>query len=174
MSVLDRLLNWGPFFRVRRNHGLEHATLQVLAEKRPGLRMAGYSDTHGFWLIGEIETERVRDAVGLALARLCAGENSLAVHSHCGTNLVTTGFLAGTFAWLGMLGTGRNMRERWERLPFIITLVTLGVFLSQPLGPYLQARVTTSPAAQGMGVLRIERRQRGDMPVHRVYTQFQK
>jgi hypothetical protein len=169
---MDRLLKWEPFYRIRRNHALEHATLQVLAEKNPGLRMAGYSDPKGFWLVGSIETAQVEEAAAEALSRLQGGEQSLAIHPHCGTNLVTTGFMAGSFAWLGMLGAGRNTRDRVERLPFIITLVTLAVFLSQPLGPFLQSKVTTSPAAQGMSLLRIERSQRGDMPMHRVLTRF--
>jgi hypothetical protein len=172
MSSFDQILDWGPVARIRRNHGLEHATLQVLAERVPGLRMAGYSDQHGFWLIGQAETDQVIAAAELALARLNGGEHTLAIHPHCGTNLVTTGLLAGSFAWLGMLSAGRNLRERIERLPFIITLVTLAVFISQPLGPYLQARVTTSPAVQGMSILRVERSQRGEMPMFHVITRF--
>jgi hypothetical protein len=172
MSILDSFLHWEPFFRIRRNHALEHATLQVLAEKNPTLRMAGYSDVNGFWLIGQIETAQIREAAEEALSRMKGGEHSLAIHPHCGTNLVSTGFLAGSFAWLGMLGAGRNPRERLERLPFIITLVTLAVFLAQPLGPFLQAQVTTSPATPGMAVVSIERSQRGDAPMHRVITRF--
>lgn len=171
MSFFEQVIK-EPFSRIRRNHALEHATLQVLAEKNPGLRMAGYSDSNGFWLIGQIETAQVQGAAEEALQRMKGGEQSLAIHPHCGTNLVTTGFLAGSFAWLGMLGSGRSMRDRLERLPFVITLVTLGVFLAQPLGPFLQAQVTTSPATPGMRLLRIERSQRGEMPMHRVLTRF--
>jgi len=168
MSALDRVLNWGPFSRVRRNHALEHATLQVLAEKNPKLRMAGYSDTKGFWLIGQIETASVEEAVQQALARLKGGEHSLAIHPNCGTNLVTTGFLAGSFAWLGMLGAGRSLRERCERWPMIVSLVTLAVMAAQPLGPLMQQHVTTSAAQQGTEIIKIERVQRGDVPLHRV------
>jgi hypothetical protein len=71
-----------------------------------------------------------------------------------------------------MCGMGRNQRERFERLPFVIILATLAVFLSQPLGPFLQARVTTLPVTKEMGLLWVERIQRGDVPVHRVYTHF--
>lgn len=168
MSALDQVLNWGPFSRVRRNHALEHATLQVLAERNPKLRMAGYSDTKGFWLIGQIETANVEEAVHQALTRLKGGEHSLAIHPNCGTNLVTTGFLAGSFAWLGMLGAGRNQRERWERWPMIVSLVTLAVMAAQPLGPYMQQHVTTSAAQQGTEIIKVERVQRGDVPLHRV------
>ena len=172
MSVFDRILNWEPFSRTRRNHALEHATLQVLAEKNSRLRLAGYSDPRGFWLLGQIETDQVEDGVRQALTRLQSGEHRLAIHPNCGTNLVTSGLMAGVFAWLGMQGVGRNARDRVERLPLVITLVTLAMVLSQPLGPMVQERVTTSPAAQGMEILRIERLQRGDVPLHRVLIRF--
>jgi hypothetical protein len=172
MSVLDRVSKMGPFSRVRRNHALEHATLAVLTEKNPRLRMAGYSDPKGFWLVGEIETEQVDEAVHQALDRLRGGEHNLAIHPFCGTNLVTTGFLAGAFAWLGMLGAGRTSRDKFERLPLVISLVTLGMMVAQPLGPKVQERVTTSHDTQGMHVTSIERVKRGDVPLHRVLTQF--
>lgn len=172
MSLLDAVLDWGPFSRVRRNHALEHATLQVLAEKNPRLRMAGYSDHKGFWLIGQIETQQVEEGVWQALRRLQGGESQLAIHPNCGTNMVATGLLAGSFAWLGMLGAGRNFRERIERLPLVISLVTIAVILSQPLGPLLQARVTTSAAAQDLKIMSVERVRRGETPMHRVLTAF--
>lgn len=172
MSTLEKFLSWGPFARVRRNHALEHATLAVLTEKNPALRMAGYSDPGGFWLIGEIETKQVEDGVRQALERMRGGEHNLAIHPYCGTNLVTTGFLAGGLAWLGMLGAGRSTRDRVERLPMVISLVTLGMMLAQPLGPKVQRSVTTSADMRGMEVLRVERSRRGDTPVHRVFTRF--
>ncbi len=169
MSVLD----WGPFSRVRRNHALEHATLQVMAEKNPRLRMAGYSDPNGFWLVGEADTAEIEESARQALDRLRGGESNLAIHPHCGTNLVTTSLLAGAAAWIGMLGAGRTTRDRLERLPMVISLVTLTMMASQPLGPYVQEHVTTSASPQGMErmqILKIERTQRGDVPLHRVLT----
>ena len=170
MSVLDQIFNKGAFALVRRNHALEHATLAVLSEKNPRLRMAGYSDPKGFWLAGEIETEKVEEAVQEALQRMRGGEANLAVHPHCGTNLVTTGFLAGALAWLGMLNSGRSYRDRAERLPLVISLVTLGMMVAQPLGPKVQEHVTTSPDMDGMEIIRIERSKKGDVHLHRVLT----
>jgi hypothetical protein len=172
MSAKSQILDFGAFSRVRRNHALEHATLQVMAETNPQLRMAGYSDPRGFWLIGEAETADIEAGVRQALDRLNGGESSLAVHPNCGTNLVTTGFLAGAFAWLGMISGGRTTRDRLERLPMVISLVTLGMLVAQPLGPYIQAHVTTDAATQGMEIVKIERMKRGDVPLHRVITQF--
>jgi hypothetical protein len=172
MSNFEQVLDWGPFSRIRRNHALEHATLQVLSEQNPKLHMAGYSDPRGFWLVGDVDTVLIEQAVQQALARLNGGEASLAVHPNCGTNLVTTGFLAGAFAWLGMLGAGRSTRDRVERLPMVISLVTLAMLAAQPVGPFVQKHVTTSPDTKRMSVSRVERTQRGDVALHRVTTQF--
>lgn len=172
MSVFDQILNWGPFFKVRRNHALEHATLQVMAEKNPRLRAAGYSDPQGFWLMGNLETSEVETSVHEALSRLQGGEHNLAIHPNCGTNMVATGFLAGSFAWLGMLGAGRSWRDRAERWPLIVSLVTLAMILSQPVGPYLQAHVTTAAATHGAEIMKITKTQRGEMPVHRVLVKY--
>lgn len=171
-TTLDQVLNWGPVSRVRRNHALEHATLQVLAEKDHNLRMAGYSDPKGFWLLGEIETSKVEEAVQQALTRLRSGESNLAIHPNCGTNLVTTGFIAGALAWLGMLTADRNQRDRWERLPMVMSLATIGMLLAQPVGPYIQKHVTTDAASGDLEVIGIERTKRGDVPLHRVLTRF--
>jgi len=161
-----------PFSRVRQNHALEHATLQVLAEKNSNLKMAGYSDANGFWLLGNVETHQVEAGVQEALTRMRNGEHDLAIHPNCGTNLVASGFIAGAAAWLGMLGAGRSSRERFERLPLIMSLVTVAMMVAQPVGPFLQARVTTSPPPPGSEVIRVERSMRGDVPLHRVLTRY--
>lgn len=171
MSFFEDVIK-GRVAHVRNNHALEHATLSILAERDPSLRLAGYSDAGGFWILGNVETGRIEQAVGEALTRLRGSEPHLAIHPHCGTNLVTTGFLAGGFAWLGMLGAGRSTRDRVERLPVIISLVTLAVAASQPLGPLMQRKFTTQTPPANMRVHGIERRMRGDVPLHRVATRF--
>lgn len=167
---MGSLLDWGPFSRVRRNHALEHATLQVLAEQNHALRLAGYSDPDGFWVVGGVSTEELQAAVDQALARLNQGESNLAIHPYCGTNLVASGMLAGSLAWLAMLGTGKELRQKVDRFPVVLTLVTLGLLLAQPLGPFLQARVTTAAQPGGLHVTAIHPGRRGEMPTHRVLT----
>ena len=176
MSGSFNLLSLGPVSHVRRNHALEHATLQVLARTNPFLRLAGYSNVGGFWVVGEISTDMLAVAVQEALARLRAGEIGLAIHPHCGTNFVASGFLAGVAAWVGMLGTGSGFRRKAERLPIVISLVTLTIILANPLGPLLQAKITTEPNIGALEVVRIERTVRNDrtvrqqVPIHRVVT----
>ncbi|MCX6078646.1 MAG: DUF6391 domain-containing protein [Chloroflexi bacterium] len=133
----------------RRNHALEHATIHILSARFPGRAMAGHSNPTGFFLIGDLPTEDVREAVTEALTRLQNGEYNLAIHEGCGTNYVVTGGLAALFAFVGMSGT-RNNRERLERLPLVMLLSILAFMLSRPLGPALQMRVTTQPDPGGM------------------------
>ena len=66
--------------RVRRNHGLEHATLHILSQRYPKRSLAGHSDTGGFWILGDVSIEDVYEAVEEALSRLRNGEKHLAVH----------------------------------------------------------------------------------------------
>jgi hypothetical protein len=167
MSILD----WGPLSRIRRNHGLEHAALQILARRQPGRRLAGYSDARGFWVIGSVRTEDLRAAVNEALGRLEGGESRLAVHPNCGTNFAVSGLMAGSAAWLAMLGVKGNFRKHLEHWPVVITLVTLVLILTHPLGPLVQERLTTDGRPRGMRVVGIILRGSGDIPVHRILTE---
>lgn len=163
------LLDQGAVSRIRRNHGLEHATIHVLSRLRPQARMAGHSDPGGFWLLGELSTEDVQLAVEEALARLRAGERGLAIHPNCGTNLVTAAAaagLGGAFAF----GGARNDRERLERLPLAILFSMGALLLARPLGTRLQQRVTTSGVPGDLHVVEIRRSQRGKLTAHRVIT----
>lgn len=153
----------------RRNHALEHATIHILAARHPDRHFAGHSNPTGFFLLGNVSTDEVEAAVRQALTRLRAGERELAVHAGCGTNFASTALLAGSLAWMPLSGA-RSWRRRLWLLPFAIVFGLLGYALSQPLGPWLQAHITTEA---DMGALRIEAvlpvRSNG-ISVHRVIT----
>jgi len=165
------LLAYPPISRVRRNHGLEHATLFVLAERRPGRSLAGHSDFRGFWIIGDVETAELTSAVNDALQRLNTGQSHLAVHPFCGTNLATAGVLAGGAAALAMFGAGRRWRDKLDRLPLAISLATLALLFAQPLGMTLQREVTTSGVPGALRVVSITPQVRGQIKAHRVLTE---
>ena len=156
--------------RVRRNHGLEHATLHVLAERFPSRPFGGHSDFRGFWIVGEIDTQDLADAVDEALQRLNAGEHHLAIHPDCGTNFVTSGAMAAGGALIGMLGVGKSKTDKLERLPLSITLATLALVAAQPLGLKLQGALTTDGHPRGLRVVEIMQRPRGGIMAHRVGT----
>jgi uncharacterized protein YqhQ len=170
-NSLGSVLEYPVISRVRRNHGLEHATLHILSQRHPKLPLAGHSDTRGFWVLGEVSTEDVTSAVQEAMQRMQAGEHNLAVHPNCGTNFVTSGVLASLAAFVAMFGAGRRLRDRLERLPLAASLATIALIVSQPLGLRLQERVTTSGELAGLQVVQITPSRRGRMQAHRVLTQ---
>jgi len=98
------------------------------------------------------------------------GERYLAIHAACGTNFAAAGFVAGLLAWLGIAGA-KNKREKVERLPLVIALATLGLILSQPLGPVIQARITTSGDPGDLAIVDVSLNRFGRLTIHRVITQ---
>ena len=166
MTILDLPI----LSRIRRNHGLEHATLSLLSQRFPYRRLAGYSFPGGFFLLGDVPTAEVREVVAQALSRMNNGERHLAVHPNCGTNYAVSGLVAGTLAWLGMAGA-KSKRDQLERLPLVVTLATLGFILSAPLGPKVQEYVTTSGDPQGLSIVDIFPVRFGELSLHRIITQ---
>ena len=168
-SLLDSLLNHPIISRVRRNHGLEHATLHILSRKHPGLFLAGHSDPGGFWLIGDVPTEEVKAAVEEALSRLRNGERGLAVHPGCGTNYLISGGLAGLGGALALLGA-RRTRDKIDRLPLVMLFGTVALLFAQPLGFLAQEKITTDGTPGDLEVVEIIPTRRGKMPAHRIVT----
>lgn len=169
--MYKQLLNHPTFSRVRRNHGLEHATIHVLSERYPNTTFIGRSDGRGFYIYGQVATDGIRVAVNEALDRLRNGEHSLAVHPTCGTNLVTAGILAATASFLSLGGTkDEGWRERFKRLPTAIAATTLALFIAQPIGRAVQQYLTTEPNPGSLEIVAIHpiRSVRGI--VHRILT----
>jgi hypothetical protein len=169
-NFLQSVTRGSSVSRIRRNHGLEHATIHILAKKGARSSLAGYSDSGGFWILGEVSTEDVRSAAEEALRRLRGGERELAIHPNCGTNFVTTGSLAGMAAAAAMLTAGRGWREKAGRVPLAMTAATLALIVAQPLGFYIQEHITTSGDPEGLEIVRISPSRRGRLQAHRVVT----
>lgn len=170
MNWFKMYFNAGPVSLVRRNHALEHATLHVLGEKNPRRTMAGYSDMRGFWILGQVSADELQEAVDEALKRLRQGEFTLAIQPNCGTNFAVSGLLAGCAAWLAMSGAKGGWREKLDRLPMTIMLTTLALILGAPLGPMLQANVTTLPYPGNLEVVGINIYERNRIPTYKVLT----
>jgi hypothetical protein len=173
-------INWPIITKIRRNHGLEHATIHILSRNRQGnLSMVGHSDWGGFTLYGPATPAEIEAAAAEALARLRGGEASLAVHPRCGTVLATTGMLTGLAAFLAVgLDSGSHSRFRWGSLPAAILSATVAAVVAQPLGLHLQRQYTTSDqpgsleivgvrAMPGRRVTRIAWIPANDLPVSR-------
>ena len=160
------ILDLPLILETRRNHALEHASIHLLSRKHPGQRMAGHSNPTGFYILGELETQEIADAVAEARNLLNSGESGLAIHPGCGTNLATTVLLSSTFAWMPLRGT-KSTFWRLVLVPFAIAFAFIGFQLSRPLGPWLQEHVTTKADLGNMQVMDVVYVRKG---VHRVIT----
>ncbi|GAB4504883.1 MAG: hypothetical protein Fur0043_18780 [Anaerolineales bacterium] len=163
------ILNLPFILETRRNHALEHATIHILAARYPDRHFAGHSNPTGFFLLGNVATDDVETAVTQALTRLRAGERELAIHAGCGTNFASTALLAGTLAWLPLNGA-RSWRKRFWLLPFAFAFGLLGYAISQPLGPWLQAHITTDAEMGDLRIASVVPVGHKGVTVHRVIT----
>jgi hypothetical protein len=153
---------------VRRNHALEHATIAVLLGKvGPNTRLIGRASGHGFYIYGNVPTDKIRESAAEGLARLKQGESQLAVSPLCGTNLAVAGVLAG-LASLVALGN----RSRWERLPTVLMAAVVAVVGAQPLGRVVQRYVTTSADVHGLEIVDVTTAGRGLASLHKVKTAY--
>jgi len=160
--------------QTRQHHAIEHATIHLLAARFPRRVFAGMSDPWGFTLYGQLSSEAIEEAVGEAIQRLQDGEEELAFHPNCGTNLTASILLVTAAAFLGSidwrnshfhppkgtfpLGEEGNPAARAEspirrrpgrplldRMTVTAGLMTLALLVSTPLGMRLQ-RLTTLTA----------------------------
>jgi len=126
---------------VRRNHGLEHATVAVLFARKGPQRLAGRASGNGFFIVGNVDPTLLRSCADEALLRMQKGERGLAVSPLCGTNLAVTGAVCAAFS-MASLARNRDKSSR-QRLGDAISAATLGAVVSQPLGRLVQEHITT-------------------------------
>jgi len=139
---------------VRRNHALEHATVSLLLGRLgPDIRVIGRASGDGFFLYGDIPSELLGQCVQEALTRLQRGEAFWAVTPHCGTNIATTGVLAGLSTLAVTTGEGHK-----DRVSRAILASMVAVVVAQPLGRLIQRYLTTSADLVGTEIVAIEAR----------------
>jgi hypothetical protein len=160
------ILDLPLILETRRNHALEHATLHMLAREYPKSPLAGHSNPTGFFILGEVPTADLNTAIDAALRALRGGESKLAVHPGCGTNMAVTTMLSAGLAWLPLRGT-KSTTFRLLLIPIALALAVTGWALSRPLGPWLQANVTTEADLGGLQLVDVVQVRRG---LHRVIT----
>lgn len=178
--LLAPVLNFPLILRIRRNHGLEHATIHMLSRRVRGLRVAGQADMSGFFLYSPsntpAETDIIWEAAQEALGRMKNGEQHWAVHPNCGTGLVVTSFLTSTAAMLGLAGAKNRPGEMANRLPMVMLLSIIALMISPPLGLEVQRHFTTSGQPGDLELVKITRQDIrspfGQMTVHRIHTRL--
>lgn len=167
---LTPLLNLPYVLRVRRNHGLEHATIHLLNRQR--YRLSGVSSGAGFLIYGDVPTEKLETVAHEALKRLNRGEKHLAIHPNCGTNLVVTGGLMTIIGAIGFVGTTR--KSAWERFPLVLVAMMFASLYALPLGLTVQRHLTTTGEMGDLKVLGVVKREfrwmGSGITVHQVIT----
>lgn len=154
-----------PGRRVRQNHALEHATITILSNMVPDLRVSARSTSRGFTIFGDVDLGQLRRALDEALRRLQAGEAELAIHPNCGTNLV----VGASFLAVGAILAMTASRSRTRMASAALSSVA-GFTAARPLGQLVQKYVTTLPDLRGVRVTEIYRRKLLNFTVVEVRT----
>ncbi len=148
---------------MRRNHAIEHATIHLLSSRLPHVSIAGRSTPRGFYIYGHVPIDVLEQAAREAIARLKAGESRLAVHPHCGTNLVTASVMAGIATVLASAG---RKRRWWDKVFTALAATTVALAAAHPLGYWIQEHITTDATLDRVELVHIRRLGSTKMPIH--------
>ncbi|GAC1472135.1 MAG: DUF6391 domain-containing protein [Chloroflexota bacterium] len=151
--------------RVRRNHALEHAAITIITERHPTVFLQGRSNSKGFYVFGEVDTQELRSAIQEAVRRLGAGEAELAIHPRCGTNLAVAGVLSGLAA-----AAASGLKPRQNRFTYAILASLVSLVVAPQIGTEAQRYLTTRADLGDMAIDSIERRRFFGRMAHWVRT----
>jgi uncharacterized protein YqhQ len=139
--------------KTRKNHSLEHATINVLEEiyGRP-LRIGGLADANGFSISGPDlpMPYEILAATREGQSRLASGERDLALHPRCGTSIAAANFLF-SLVFVIVLICYNHLSFLNAALAFLLSNL-----LAKPFGLYAQRWFTTSSDVSNVEVLGIE------------------
>lgn len=138
--------------RLRANHALEHATINVIEERLGCLNLAGMGQEDGFIVQGPVDPHLLESAARIGLERLRTGETNLAIHRRCGTSMLAANLISSVLIILLL----------WTFGYFGIFYILLALIAAQFLGPHLgrvmQKYLTTSADVEGMEIVGVERK----------------
>ena len=135
---------------LRKNHALEHATINVIEERYGPQRLSGQAAEDGFYIYGAIAPTIVEAAARIGLGRLLAGEKDLVVHRRCGTTIAAANFVSSAAFLVLLLAT-----HHFTFFNVVIALL-LANLIGPLLGTVLQKYVTTSWDVRDRGITGIE------------------
>ncbi|MFW6381671.1 MAG: DUF6391 domain-containing protein, partial [Bacillota bacterium] len=132
---------------LRKNHGLEHATVNILEREHGFSGLAGYAVDEGFYIMGVDNAYLVEEAARKGASLLKRGNNELVIHKRCGTSMTVANLLSSVI-FLGLLiYTGY----------FSILNMILAIIIANLLGPLLgqlvQKKFTTTPEVEDMEIV---------------------
>ncbi|NLJ33295.1 MAG: hypothetical protein GX349_01700 [Firmicutes bacterium] len=138
--------------RLRINHALEHATINVLEEHYGPQKLAGFAQEDGFFLKGTVQPNMLEEAARIGLGRMLRGEHNLAVHDRCGTSIAAANFLAAIVFILLLLVT-----HQFTLLNVVLAMITANL-LGPFLGKWLQTHFTTLTDVGNVEIVGVEYR----------------
>ena len=151
ITVPQQIINIAKNKAIRRNHALEHATINVL-ERYAGRRLplSGLAQKNGFIISGAPDPDLVIEAANEGLYLLKKGECQLAIHRRCGTSIAIANLLAALLFLIFLLQTGY----------FSILAIVIALLTANLLGPYLgevvQKYFTTSCDVENLEIVGIQ------------------
>lgn len=159
VTVPQQIINIAKNKAIRRNHALEHATINVLEKYAGGrLPLSGLAQKNGFIISGTQNPNLVVEAAQEGLSLLEKGECQLAIHRNCGTSIAIANFLAALLFLIFLIQTGH----------FSIFAIVIALLLANLLGPYLgeftQKYFTTSCDVEDLEIAGIEPEFRSEEP----------
>jgi len=157
ITVPQQIINIAKNKAIRRNHALEHATINVLEKYAGGrLPLSGLAQKNGFIISGTQDPDLVVEAAQEGLNLLKKGECQLAIHRNCGTSIAIANFIAALLFLIFLIQTGH----------FSIFAIVIALLLANLLGPYLgkftQKYFTTSCDVEDLEITGIEPKYRNE------------
>ncbi len=137
---------------LRKNHALEHATLNVIEEHYGAQPISGLARKDGFVLRSQgssVSPHLIEEAAKTGLRRLQNGEERLAIHPRCGTSTAAANLMFSAVFLAVLFGIGE-----WSLPVLLVALVSINV-LGPRIGQLLQRFLTTSSDVQGMEIVRV-------------------
>jgi hypothetical protein len=150
----------------RKNHALEHGTINVIEERGVTPLLSGASFKDGFSIRGIADPGFVLKAANEARQRILVGEKELAVSKRCGTTVVVVNTISAVIFLLLLLLAGRI-----SLFPVILSLLA-AYALGPVASPWVQRHVTTDPHISSMEISGVELRPVGSViPMMEVFVQ---
>jgi len=123
--------------RVRKNHALEHGTINLL-EQQYGLHgLTGRAGEDGFGVSGLVNPRLILETAELARKRLAAGETRLAIHRRCGTTMVLVNLFSSVIFILLLIVAD------WFSLGTVLISLAAAWLIGAWASPLVQRRFTT-------------------------------
>ncbi len=140
--------------KVRKNHAMEHATINIIEEKSGLTALSGMAFENGFSIRGMIDPDEIIGISREAQRRLSSGEKGLALSRRCGTTIVVVNTISAMIFILILLLTGKL-----TLIPVLLSLLA-AFFLGPIASPWVQRFITTDPDVGKIEVTGVETRSR--------------